>query len=159
MFIYILITAPLSSQFPTHIAHYPLPFFWEKGDPPAGYQFILGNQVIAGLDTSSPTEERIHRQATKSESASPPDSHSSCWRNIWRPTCTSATYVGWFSLREPPRVQVIWLCWSSSGVPIPYGSLSPSANVSAELPEFHLMLVSSSVLVSCWVELLRQQSC
>jgi hypothetical protein len=43
----------------------------------------------------------------------------------------------WFSLWEPPRVQVK-LFWSSCGLPIPSGFLGPSPNSSTRLPKLSL---------------------
>jgi hypothetical protein len=87
---------------------------------------------------------RIHRQATVRVS-----SHFSCCGTYIRPSCMSATYVlrghsfspcihvgWWFSLSEPPQLQVTQFCWSSCRVHIPSRFPIPSLKLSTRLPEF-----------------------
>jgi hypothetical protein len=76
----------------------------------------------------------------------------SCSGTIWRPSCTSVTYV-WgglgpahvcsligSSVSENPRLQVSWLCWSSYGVSIPFGAQNPFSYSSLRVPKFYPLL-------------------
>lgn len=58
-------------------------------------------------------------------------------------TCAGAEFQPmldlWFSLWEPPSIQISWFCWFSCGVPALFRSLNLSFNSPTRLPEVNLM--------------------
>ena len=79
----------------------------------------------------------------------------------WSSPCRLVCW--WLSLWEPIWVQVSWLSWSCCRVPIQaLKSLNLYPNLSMWVPQLHPMCwlwVSISVLVSYWMEPLREQLC
>jgi hypothetical protein len=63
----------------------------------------------------------------------------------------------WLSLWELSRVQDSWVCWSSFGVPVPFGVFNPSPISSIRAPT-SMQCLAVGICV-CWVEPLRGQLC
>jgi hypothetical protein len=56
------------------------------------------------------------------------------WRTRFSPCMF---FIWWFRLWEPQGVQVSWLCWSSCGVPVHFGTHNPSPYFSLRIPKLH----------------------
>lgn len=66
-------------------------------------------------------------------------------------TCAGAEFQPmldlWFSLWEPPSIQISWFCWFSCGVPALFRSLNLSFNSPTRLPEVNLMFLVFLLLI------------
>lgn len=117
---YSLLRPPFSEFFTSS----PSFLFWEGAFPQESP--LSAAWSLYRLSTSSPNEAR----------------HSSSLLHMdWGPRTSLCMLFGlWLSLWELPEVQVIWYCWSSNGVAIPFNSFNPSPNSPIRVPKLSLML-------------------
>lgn len=130
----------------------PFPFPLREGKTSLGIttcSLPLTHQFTEVLGTYSPTKgrqgssvrwtgNRFKGQAIDSGRAP----ISCCWGQVficyvcaWGPKSNPWLSFGW----DLPRIQLSWVCWSSCGSHVLFGSLNPSPNSSTRLTELHLM--------------------
>lgn len=134
----LLVTAPLLVT-PSH-NHFSSPFtflLWVNGDT-SGYPPTLAYPAEARQSNPGRRTYSMDRQNRFWHSPC-----SSCLKPTWRPSCASVTYMFqdlghvYVCCLRATRVQDIWLCWPSYGVPTTFEAQNLSSYSSVRFTKLH----------------------